>query len=141
MEQIIASSQQNALEKQHLTFECSVEDLLSLLECSPLAETARSPRTTRDTAWTPRNMCDAACQTNDVTPSMKKTADSKKRHDKRERATYRERQRLGTLNDAFRRLKDVVPSAHEQTRKLDVLKMASQYIKDMTLMLTESSET
>jgi hypothetical protein len=72
---------------------------------------------------------------------MKKTVDSKERNSKREWATYRERRRLDLLNDAFRRLKEVVPSAQGQTKKVDVLKMASQYILDMTLMLRECSET
>lgn len=122
--------QQNGFDEQCLILGCSVDDLVTLLECSPRA----------DTACTLRGMRDAACQTSEPTTAGKIAADSEKRSEKRARATYRERQRLCVINDAFERLKEVVPSADGQMKKVDVLQMASQYIKEMTLLLEESSE-
>ena len=122
---------QNGLEKQYLMVGFSIEDLLSLLECSPRVEFTR-------TAW---NTHDAACQNMDVTPSMKKTADLKKHNDKREWATYRERRRSSQLIEAFRRLKEILPNANKHTRKVDVLRMAAQYINDMTIILKEYPKT
>ena len=127
--------QWSSLEKQYSTVGFSLEDVLSLFECSPRVET----HTTR-TAWKPRNTSDVTSQTADVTPSTK-TADLKKRNEQRERATYRERRRLGQLNDAFCRLREILPSAHRKTKKVDVLRMASQYIKEMSVVLKEYSET
>ena len=130
LEQFMNCPRQNALEKQYLTVGFSIEDLLSFLEWSSREEFAQSTRT----AWKTHN---AAGQNMDGTPAMKKTADSKKQNEKRERATYRERRRSSQLIEAFRRLKEILPNATKHTRKLDVLRMAAQYINDMTIILRE----
>lgn len=128
------------LQKPYLTFKCKTEELVDLLDC-PSHPTAQQPKITCDTACGTRNAHEVARKASDVIPLIKKSGASKKSKNRRARATYRERRRLGILNDAFRKLKEAVPSAHEQTRKVDVLKMASQYIEDMTLMLKECSQT
>ena len=117
-----------------------IEELFDHLDC-PLHETAQHPRITRDTECSPRSPREITCRASDVIPMVKKSNESKKIKNKRAHATYRERRRLGILNDAFRKLKEVVPSACEETRKVDVLKMASQYIEGLTLMLKKASQT
>lgn len=119
------------LRKPYLMFR--IEELFDHLDCP-----SQHPRITRDTACSPREI---TCQASDVIPMVKKSNESKKIKNKRAHATYRERRRLGILNDAFRKLKEVVPSACEETRKVDVLKMASQYIEGLTLMLKKASQT
>ena len=127
------------LQKPYLKFKCKIVELVDLLDC-PTHPAVQHPKITCDTACGTRSAREVAYKANhDV--MAKKSSDSKKSKNKRARATYRERRRLSILNDAFRKLKEVVPSAHEQTRKADVLKMASQYIEDMTLMLKEYSHT
>ena len=117
-----------------------IEELFDHLDC-PSHETAQHPRMTRDTACSPRSPREITCQPSDAIPMVKKSNESKKIKKKRAHATYRERRRLGILNDAFRKLKEVVPSAREETRKVDVLKMASQYIEGLALMLKKASQT
>lgn len=93
---------------------------------------------------------DVACQTTSVTANeslknetahriKRSSADQgiDKSNQRRIKASGRERRRLVVLNDAFRRLKQVVPTVDEKTKKLDVLKMASQYILGLTLMLED----
>ena len=129
------------LQKPYLKFKCKIEELVDLLDC-PTHPAVQHPKITCDTSCGTRSAREVAWKaSHNGMPMTKKSSDLKKSKNKRARATYRERRRLSILNDAFRKLKEVVPSAHEQTRKVDVLKMASQYIEDMTMMLKEYSQT
>ena len=59
---------------------------------------------------------------------------------RRVKATEREKRRYEVLNNAFERLKQVVPTASQQTKNVDALKMASHYILALTQMLEESEK-
>ena len=62
------------------------------------------------------------------------------KHERRKRATVRERRRMHQLNDAFDRLRSYIPTypSSEKTSKIQTLKLAIEYIRDLADLLRDT---